>query len=329
MSEQPESGSDSASTSETGASWSANGTQHEDAIAVAPETEVADVDPTAEPAATSTSSDDAATFLSELVRAMQTTVGAERARIATETDRRREEHLAAIQTRRESEAEKMRGLAADDLKAIDAWAEDERQRIQLEHERRAAALGEDLQKSLAEHGAKVDREGEGVEAAIATYRVDVDAFFGALDRETDPVAIAQHASQRPVFPTLDQAGEADATPATSVGDAPSTDQDNDAPEPTGVGVMDPDSGSRLAASFAAWNASGSAAPLELSADVSADGSTDAGSAADVAESGVLVAVAQGANDDGSESILHAVPSGRPLSWLRRDRDSSDRADEER
>src|SRR5258705_4633209 len=104
----------------------------------------------------------------------------------------------------------MRSLAADDLKAIDGWADEERQRIKTERERRASALDDDLKKSLAEHGSKIDREVEGVEAAIASYRIQVEEFFAGLDRETDPVAIARHAGQRPVFPTLDQPVAADA-----------------------------------------------------------------------------------------------------------------------
>ena len=45
-----------------------------------------------------------------------------------------------------------------------------------------------------------------MEAAIATYRTEVDAYFEKLEGETDPVAIAQHAGQRPVFPDLDAIG---------------------------------------------------------------------------------------------------------------------------
>jgi hypothetical protein len=59
----------------------------------------------------------------------------------------------------------MRELAAEDLKAIDDWAESERQRIGRERDEKAAALQEDLETSLTEHGATIDREIAGVEAA--------------------------------------------------------------------------------------------------------------------------------------------------------------------
>jgi hypothetical protein len=353
MSEQhPDSGSDDASTiTEQDGSWSANGTEHEDAIAAAAEsvvtdvdstevtdvdsTEVTDVDSTEAAAAAATTPDDPGAFLSELVRAMQTTASTERARITEQTDRRREEHLAAIQARREAEAQKMRDLADDDLKAIDSWAEDERQRIQAERERRAGALSDDLQKSLAEHGARIDGEVEGVEAAIATYRLEVDAFFVALDGETDPVAIAQHASRRPAFPDLDKPADTAAVSVTadaiqdgtsagtdSVGDVPSADATtSDVAEPAPIAVMDTNPGSRLAASFANW--SGASPATE------ADAPPEPVSTGEQAETEVPVAVAHGANDDGPGTILHAVPSGRPLSWLRRGGDSTDRSNEDR
>jgi hypothetical protein len=357
MPEQPSSESDNASAGpEPEASFSTNGTQPEDAAASAPEVEAADATTTedavvaeggdaaagsleasadatsasADSSSSSGASDDPAAFLSELVRAMQTTAGAERARIASETDRRRDEHLATIQARRESAAQKMRDLAAEDLKAIDSWAEAERQRIQLERERRAAALDDDLKKSLAEHGARVDAEMERVEAAIGRHRIEVDEFFAVLDRETDPVAIAQHASRRPVFPTLDEAADAGATPAASGDGTASTEPADSAKpteaapvEPTPIGVMDTHPGAKLAASFAAWNA---ATPAGAKVEAPAEPPAGETPTAEAADAPTPVAVAHDAHDPGPGTILHAVPSGRPLSWLRRDRDSNDRPD---
>jgi hypothetical protein len=370
MSKQSDSDSDSASTTEPGGSFSTNGTQPEGAVATADaageatdaqttdaqstEGGVAAVDgeatigsaeagdgavsqaegevsASAEPAPRL---DDPASFLSELVKAMQSTVGAERARIAADTDRRRDEHLAAIQERRETEAQTMRALAADDLKAIDSWADKERQRIKTERERRASELDEDLKKSLAEHGSKIDREVEVVEAAIAAYRVEVEAFFSGLDRETDPVAIARHAGQRPVFPTLDQPVAADAAAVAAASDAAAAAPGgSEAPAagaavPTPVPVMERP-GAKLAASFPAWNAAKADAPVDSPAEAAPIGeAAETVGSAESAEAGVPVASA-GEVLIGEETpsepatILHAVPSGRPLSWLRRGNDSSD------
>ena len=377
MSKQPDSGSDSASTTEPGGSFSTNGTQPEGAVATAApdgetsEAQTIDAQSTDEPVAaadgeatvgsaagagegsqaegeiaasagSSNAVDDPSNFLSELVKAMQSTAGAERARIAADTDRRREEHLAAIQTRRETEAATMRSLAADDLKAIDGWADQERQRIKAERERRASALDDDLKKSLAEHGSKIDREVEGVEAAIAAYRTQVEDFFAGLDRETDPVAIARHAGQRPVFPILDQPVAADAAAVAAASDGATATADAagaeapaaDAAEPPPVPVMDSRPGAKLTAGFPAWNAAKPDAPGEAPAEpatigeaaetvgsTESAGSVEAGAPEPVAATGDAEA-AEGAAGDPA-TILHAVPSGRPLSWLRRGNDSSD------
>jgi len=54
----------------------------------------------------------------------------------------------------------------------------------------------------------VDRErfSEAVEAAVAAYRSDIEAYFQRLGSETDPVAIARYAGTRPPFPVLELIG---------------------------------------------------------------------------------------------------------------------------
>jgi hypothetical protein len=150
--------------------------------------------------------DDGAIFLASLARAMQDAATADRTRVATDTDQRRDAHIAGINARRESEQARMHELADDDRKAIDDWVAAEQQRIQEEKERRTAALEADLKTSIGEHGAKIDREIERVEAAIVVYRADVDAYFGRLEGDSDPLVIAQHAARRPAFPDLEKIG---------------------------------------------------------------------------------------------------------------------------
>ena len=221
--------------------------------------------------------DDGTLFLAELVRAMQTTAGLERARIGEDTDRRREAHIDEVRAREASEADRMRELAGEDLKAIEAWADGETKRIQRERDRREEELNADLETSLAGHRAKIDREIESVEAAIAGYRAEVDAFFEALDRETDPVLIAQQAARRPIFPKLEAVSE---MPGST--------------EPVMVGVMDAEA---LAARIGSW-----------------PGSPVGGEAHEPAESGVAAA---GPGSGSAGSLLETVPAVRPMSWLRR------------
>jgi hypothetical protein len=229
-------------------------------------------------AAAAAAEDEGALFLAELVRAMHSTASLECARIGEDTDRRREAQIQEVRAREEADADRMRELAGDDLKSIDTWAAGETKRIQIERERREKELNADLETSLAGHRAKVDREIEVVEAAIASYRAEVDAFFERLDRETDPVLIAQQAGRRPVFPTL---GAAEGSPG---GGAPM------------VGVMDAEA--QAAQAPAAW-------PGSLATNAEPSGPAFPNE----------VATAPGAGN--GESLFETVPTVRPMSWLRR------------
>jgi hypothetical protein len=226
-----------------------NGTHADAAVAIAETTEaavneapsgVADVSP-----ADVDSQDDGTAFLAQLARAMQETAGAERKRIDEDIERRRAAHLETIHARRESEATSIRDLAADDLKAIDDWAQAEHQRINEERKQRATALQADLDSSLAEHASKIDTEIADVEAAIAAYRTDVDAYFATMNAATDPVEIAKHAAQRPVFPDLAAVSSAamEAAPTTAQGQAP-------------IPVMDQEAAADPATAWARWNETG-------------------------------------------------------------------------
>jgi len=147
--------------------------------------------------------DERAAFLQSLVETMHATLTAEAARAADDIERRRAAFVAAVRSRREAMARRMRELAVEDRQAIDLWVADELSRVQVERERRSRELEADLAISLAEHDAKIEEEIQQVEAAIATYRAEIDDFFASLVRETDPVAIAKRASERPPFPTIE------------------------------------------------------------------------------------------------------------------------------
>src|SRR5262245_29815051 len=242
--------------------FSANGTYPEAAVGIAESVdEEASPSPDAEPthvvanADASPAPDEGTDFLAQLAGAMRATAANERKRIDEDINRRRDAHLETIRGRRDSEADKMRELAADDLKAIDEWAQGERQRIDAEREQKAAALKDDLEKSLAEHGTQIDGEIAGVEQAVTGYRAEVDTFFAKLDAETDPVEIARLAGQRPAFPDL-----ATVPPAAPVPPA-TTDAD-----PSAVGVMEPEADADPATAWAQWN--------ETTAPVGGSGSPD-------------------------------------------------------
>src|SRR5262245_6370273 len=118
-----------------------------------------------EPAAAEPAPDEGAAFLANLASAMKDAATAERTRVTEDIDRRRDAHLAGIETRRDSESSRIRQLADDDRAAVQSWVETEQQRIDSERDRRLAAVEADLQGSLVEHGAQIDAEKERVESA--------------------------------------------------------------------------------------------------------------------------------------------------------------------
>jgi hypothetical protein len=241
--------------------------------------------------------DDGSAFLAELVRTMQATAGLERIRIAEAIERRRQERVDQVQARKASEADRMRVLAAEDMAAIEAWVDGETTRIKLERERRETAVREDLDTSLAEHASKIDREIEAIETAIATHRAEVEAYFEGLDRETDPILIAQKATKRPVFPAIEVSG--DAVVATD--------------EPVVVGVMDPEAPAETVESWAASaETSPTSEPVGSSDDVDQEGT------APESEEGVPAGMSPSIGGPGA--ILQSVPARRPMSWLRRNED---------
>ncbi|HEY8990201.1 MAG TPA: hypothetical protein VIM39_14345 [Candidatus Limnocylindrales bacterium] len=287
---------------------------------------------TTEDGVAAASADEGSAFVSQLVHAMQTTAALERVRIGEDIERRRQSHIEVVRSRQATEADRMRELAGDDLKAIQAWADGEASRIELERERRATALQKDLEISLVEHGSKIDREIEGVEMAIATYRAHVDAFFEGLDHETDPILIAQQAARRPIFPTLDALVETvSASPAAAAEAKPSSQAEppastgNGGPaapaagasEPPWVGVMDPET---AAAPVESWTT-----PPEKTPEPASAGASDGGEQGAALGSAEPVGVAVGPSGDGNTSLFESIAVLRPMAWLRREVNGGDRS----
>jgi hypothetical protein len=354
MSDQPtQLESDGYPRSDSSTGFSANGTDPVEATAAAPESEATDVAPDVEATATEgesaaeaiaetpaaseadatategepaeaavaeTPADDESIFLAALARAMQTTAEAEKARLIAEMDARRDALISAVRARRESESSRMRELADEDLNGIDTWATAERERIQAERERRAQVVRADLELSLTQHGAKIDREIEVVEAAIMNYRADVDAFFANLERET-PLAIAQQAGRRPVFPSI-EALEGGSVAGESAPAADTGTPDGTTPEITstaGVAVMDAESLAQPVGSWRAWT--------EMSASADAHGPVVKEETPESTDSPepepVQVPVASSSHQSDGPGLVHSLPVSRPMSWLRRDHQNDD------
>ena len=306
------------------APWSGNGSQP------TASDQDGDADPAAdgpkaveEPAAAAASlsaaaadDDDGGAFLADLAKAMQSTAGAEHVRVSEETERRRGAHLDEVRSREVAAADELRGIAENDVKGIDSWADAEIERIQRERERRILARRRDLESSLDDHRSLVAREIEAVDAAIVAYRAEIESYFSRLDAETDPVAIAREARSRPAFPALDAIGPNDApAPADSSG----TDQaipDDSAPATGGTGDPVGSTGTEDDVSLIGVMAE----PPAAAAAESPVGGTDT-EAETTTQAGAVT-------PRSSAALLQAVPSLRPMgSWFRRDGDVGDRSED--
>ncbi len=133
---------------------------------------------------------------------MHAAVRAHRDQLAEELELHRIAVTAAIRDQRRADALHARQAAAEGRRSVDRWAATAQRQIKSERQRRHVELDANLRMALREQNRLVDRRMRAIDAALATYRAELDAFFEAIERERDPEAIALHARQRPVFPDL-------------------------------------------------------------------------------------------------------------------------------
>jgi hypothetical protein len=147
-------------------------------------------------------------LLGELARAMHAAATSQYERMNAELEHRRTDQVEAIATRVSAEAEQFKASLEADIGAIDAWAKAETEKVKQERLRRIDTRREQLAAELERQETIRQREVFAVEVAIDAHRTEIDQFFGRMERETDPTAIAQVASSLPPFPSLDEVAEA-------------------------------------------------------------------------------------------------------------------------
>ena len=188
------------------------------------------------PAAGDANHDD---LLGELARAMHAAAASQYERINAELEGRRAQQVEAIATRARSEIEDLKAGSGADIGAIDAWAKAETEKIKQERLRRIDARRAQLAAQLEHREAVQAHEVLAIEAAIDGHRTEIDAFFGRMERETDPAAIARVASMLPPFPVLAQVvEEAHRQIVTSGGASEEVDAESGVDESRLIGVMD-------------------------------------------------------------------------------------------
>ncbi len=154
-------------------------------------------------------------LLGELARAMHTAATSQYERMNAELERRRTEQVEAIAGRAATETENLKAGIDLDIAAIDAWAKAETEKVKQERSRRIDTRREQLASQLERQDTIRQREIFAIEVAIDAHRSEIDQFFGRMERESDPSAIAQVASSLPPFPALDEIAEAARRSATA------------------------------------------------------------------------------------------------------------------
>lgn len=123
------------------------------------------------------------------------------------------ESIAALRAEASVQVESLRADAAneltalgkqadDDVAAIREWAKAEVARIRAESEERIADRRAAHERALEAHAGTTDARIAEVEAAVAAYEAEMDAFFERLLAEDDPARLATLAERAPEPPAL-------------------------------------------------------------------------------------------------------------------------------
>lgn len=148
-------------------------------------------------------------LLGELARAMHQAATSQYERLNGDLAQRRAQQVEAISSAADTEIDNLKTASDADVESIDAWAKAETEKIKLERLRRIDGRREQLAGQLERQETIKQRQIFAIEVAIDAHRNEVDLFFGRMERETDPAAIARIASTMPAFPSLaDVASEA-------------------------------------------------------------------------------------------------------------------------
>jgi hypothetical protein len=143
-------------------------------------------------------------FLVELAEAMHAAADQERERMELVVADEGAAHVERARARAAVEAEELRRLADEDLERISEWSATEIERIHGEAARRADERRSALDDYLRRHEAIIDTEIQGVDSALAEYRLTLQQFFAELTASTDPAEIARRAGTLPPVPDLDE-----------------------------------------------------------------------------------------------------------------------------
>jgi hypothetical protein len=143
-------------------------------------------------------------FKSEMARAMQVVADRACERIDAGAGDEETAQVEKIHVRAAAEAAELSKHADEDVSLVNAWYEDQVQRIRTEADRQIDDRRIGLEQSLMHHGSLIEAEIQSVHVAVQGYRASLGEFFGRLAEEQDPSVIARLVGTLPDLPDLDE-----------------------------------------------------------------------------------------------------------------------------
>jgi hypothetical protein len=150
-------------------------------------------------------------FLASLVTAMKGVVAEERVSSVAGLRTAIDDRITQLEARAKEHGEELRRRADQDLAGVDEWQKAEVARVAAEAARKVEARRQQLDQQIADHESRSTTEVESVRGRVTSYEAELEAFFAQLEAIADPAAFVAAARRMPKPPALET--DASAPPA--------------------------------------------------------------------------------------------------------------------
>jgi hypothetical protein len=178
-------------------------------------------------------------FLADLTKAMQAAAESARAETLARFTAEAKQHVETIHADSANEATELRKRADDDVASIRDWSKAEIARIRDETDQKINGRKADLEEEVEEHAAAIERRIERVQARVAAFEAEMDAFFERLLAEEDPTRFAAMAESLPEPPPFDGDEPVVPTAALASVEAPAAEAVTEPAEAVAEAVAEP------------------------------------------------------------------------------------------
>lgn len=142
-------------------------------------------------------------LMADLSAAIRSTAETARDQALAQTDADSRQVVEAIRQNGTEGAAALRQRSEDDIAGIRDWSKAEIARIREETDQKINDRKARLEDELADHATSVDHRVEDVEAEVARYQAQMEAYLERLRTEEDPARLATLAESMPESPTFE------------------------------------------------------------------------------------------------------------------------------